>query len=153
MRDEHHGQRRIALTEREQQVDDPRLHGDIESGGGLVEHQRGGGEDQRPRDRDALTLPAREPADPPRGGRLVDPHPCQQLEGPGAGGGATGPGDPQRLGDQVHHLPSRVERCERVLVHQLQRGGVRGHDRRPVRARRAREWSGVKASLEHRLGR
>ena len=107
-----------------QQVEDLRLHGDVERGDGLVADQQPGLRDERPRDADPLGLPARERAGPPiadarrRRGRprrgppstrlSISRRPCFHTRS----GAATMSLD----------LAARVERRDRVLQDDLHRG-------------------------------
>ena len=62
-----------------QQVQDLRLHGDVQRGRRLVAHEEGRIAGERPRDRDALTLPAGEFMRKLGGVRRRQPDVAQQL--------------------------------------------------------------------------
>ncbi len=120
VRDEQVGQALLALQVLHD-VEHLRLHRHVQRGRGLVADQEFGLRGQRPRDRDALALPA---------GELVrkllhvgtgQPHRQQQLADLGAQtrGVAEQTVLAQRLADDVQHLPARVEAGIRVLEDHL----------------------------------
>ncbi len=121
MGDQQNREAQLAVEPREQVEDLVRRVG-VERARGLVrqQHRRLGGE--RPGDRQALALPAREL--PGVGLRLVrEAHEVEQFERPFAPGGARRPPEPQRQG----HIGRRVAVRQEVEVLEDHRGlGPRG---------------------------
>ena len=114
-----------ALLERADEVEDLRLHGDVEGRDGFVRHQHVGIERQRPRDADALPLAAGEfVREAVRGlGRQAD----EPEEFAGAAQGRFGIfalGD-RPLGDDLADPPARIERRVGILEHHLDPSPVR----------------------------
>jgi hypothetical protein len=114
----------VAGLEVVEQVEDLRLHRHVEGGHRLVADDQVGLHDQRPGDRDALALPARELVGPLVQGDVgVEAHRVEGLADLGLVLlAAAPPPDPQRLGQDVAHLPPRVQRRDRVLEDELEAG-------------------------------
>src|SRR5262245_58172795 len=121
MADEEHGEAE-ALAEISEEVDDLRLHGDVEGGDRLVADEQLGPQDQCTGDRDPLTLTARElvrAALERLGG--VEPDPLEQRRDhrPALRRIADAL-DGERVGDEVDDAPTRVQGGDRVLEDHLE---------------------------------
>ena len=105
--------------QRLQQLEDLRLHGDVERGGRLVGDQQVGLVGERHGDHHALALAARELVRDRRRAApsgIGDADLVEQLEGAGAGGGAAQAAmERQRLGDLPFDGVERIERAHRLL--------------------------------------
>ena len=111
----------VLLLQVLQQVEDLRLHRDVERGDDLVAHQQLRLQHQGPGDADALALAARELAGPPRAVDVgVDPdlveHGARRLDPLLLGADLP---DGQRLGHDVDDASARVQRGDRVLEDHL----------------------------------
>lgn len=114
------------LLQIDQQVQDLRLHRDVERRNRLVEHQQFGIERQRARDADALALAAGELMRMAAGcvGRQADLG--QEIGNAVAPlGAASDPMDVERLGDQRPDGPAWIKRCQRILKHHLNIAAMR----------------------------
>jgi hypothetical protein len=102
-----------------QEVDDLRLHGDVESGDGLVEHHELRIRRQRARDADALPLPSGELVRIalPVVGREADFQ--EELRDALVAIGFVEVVDDQRLGDDRPHGHARIQRRIRILKDDL----------------------------------
>ena len=149
---EDHGHVAVAL-QLAQQVEDLRLHCDVEAGGGLVGHEEARGAGQGDGDHHALAHAARELGGVglvalDRGG---DAHLHQQRER-GLLGLALGElqVDPERLGDLVADPLHRVERRHRVLE---DHGDVRAPELAQLVVRRVEDLGAVVAHRPRLRGR
>ncbi len=117
MRDEDHADVELALDLLDQ-LEDLRLHGDVECGRRLVADQHGRVVDERHRDHRPLPHAARELVGIVAGpaGGVGDPDVLEQLDRPMAGGGLTcvAVGE-ERLGDLVADAVHRVQAREWIL--------------------------------------
>ena len=126
VRDEEVGEALLAL-QLAHQVEQLRLHRDVERAGGFVAHDHPRRHRERARHRDALTLTAGElvwiaPAHLRR-----QPHALEQLDHAGLARAVVG-ADAERdqaLLDDLAHPHARVERGEGVLEHHLHRAPQR----------------------------
>ncbi len=99
-------------------IEDPFLHGDVESAGGLVGDHQFRGARQRDADEDALPLPTGQLRRVLAGAELraVDARLVQDADRVGGRGTTVGPAvDPQDLGHLVADAPHRVEGRRRIL--------------------------------------
>ena len=119
VRDEEVGEAAL-LLQLVQQVQDLRLHRDVERAGRLVEHDQVRVERQRAGDRDALPLPAGELVRVAVEVLPAEPDLLQQLD---HAFGQVGAGrlaiDAERPADDVDDEMARIERGERILEHDL----------------------------------
>jgi hypothetical protein len=111
-----------ALLQLGQQVQDLRLHGDVEGARRLVQHQQARLEGEGAGDRDPLPLAAGALVRVPLADRRLEVHTLQELADPASDpcrpeGGA--PMRVQRLGDHVTDAQARVHARVRVLEHHL----------------------------------
>ena len=119
VRDEQHAQPEVAL-ELGQQLEHRGLHRDVERRRHLVADQQVGLRRQRPRDRHALALAARELDREAVGDAPGQPHPVEQLAHLAVGvAAAEAAQHPQRPLDRRADAVPRVERLERVLEDDL----------------------------------
>ena len=153
VRDEQVGEAEPALQVH-QQVEDLRPHGDVERRDRLVadDQRRVGGE--RPCDRDALPLSARELERAPLAEVRLEPDELEQL----GDAAAVLPGraaveQHQRLGDDLVDRHQRVERVARILEDHLhpapllrRDAAVAGLERAPVERRPRRGFASVRPS-------
>ena len=99
-----------------QQVEDGRLHGDVERRHRLVGDQQARRDAERPREADALALPARELVRVAVAQLGAQPDRVEELDHAPVERGAAGePVQPQRLADDLAAGHPRVERRVRVL--------------------------------------
>ena len=145
VRDEQVGQPEVGL-QIEQQVQDLRLHRDVERRDRLVGDDQARMQRQRARDADALALAAAEGVREAAHVLRAQPDPAQQIGHPLLALPAVRHAvDQQRLADEVEQRHARIERGERVLEDHLHlapqraqlRGRAAGPDRPPSRPPRA----------------
>ena len=103
-----------------EELEDGRLDGDVESGGDLVADEQIGVGRERPRDRDALALAARELAREALGETGREPYALEQPDDLGSG---IRPGEvaknPGGARDRITDTVARIERVVRVLEDDL----------------------------------
>ena len=110
----------VSLSEIDQQVQDLRGHRDVERGDGLVAHDELRTRRQRPRDRDALSLSARELSGEPRRRRGRQADLLQEGRDPLADlAPGNDPLDAQGLGDLGAGAHPGVQRALRILKDDL----------------------------------
>ncbi len=131
VRDEHVGERALQL-QLEQEIEHLGLHGLVERGDRLVEHQQLGIEHQRARDVDALALAAAQLVRVPATVETrVEPDAPQQRAGALAGLGARATVHEQAEGHRILDGQARVERRVGILEDQLHVAAQALHARRP----------------------
>ena len=120
------------LLQVHEQVQDLRLHRDVERGDRLVTHEERGLDRQRAGDPHPLALAARELVRVAAGEAGVEPDLLKQRRhfgvGPGAGREAV---DGEGLAQRLAHGHARVERAVRVLEHDLHAAPQRAQLPRP----------------------
>ncbi len=107
------------LLQIEQQVEDAGLNRHVERRHRLVEREDLGPQRQRPRDPDALLLPAGELTRIPAGIGVPQPDGVEQLGDPRAGVGLAESVGVQRLSQQIENRQSWIQRRRRVLEDDL----------------------------------